>query len=117
MATISILNDKITSVPLIFENTTNQVVSPISGDTYSVVSSSPSLGVAIGGTAATPLLVMTPMVQVGTGYTVTVTDTKGLPPLVITVNVGPDPALATQMVLNTTLLTVVSQAIPTAPGP
>lgn len=117
MTTYSILNDKVSSYPLIFENGSSQVVSPISGDTYSVVSSSPSLGAAIGGTAASPLLVVTPMVQAGTGYTVTVSDTKGLPPAVFTFNIGPDLTLATQMVLNVASLTVVSQAIPAAPGP
>jgi hypothetical protein len=117
MAAISILNDKVTSIPLAFENYLGSSVSPISGDSYTVVSSSASLGATVGVISGSPVLILTPMVQAGTGYTVTVSDAKGLPSLVVTFNITPDPALATQMALTTGSLSMVAQAIPAAPGP
>lgn len=116
MTAISILNDKVTTIPILFENAAGTGVVAPSGDSYSVTSSAPSsLGAAVGGTAANPTVILTPLVQAGAGYVVTFSDAKGLPPLALTININPDPSLATQMVSG--LLTQVSQPIPSAPGP
>ena len=118
-STITISNDKIATLPLVFDNYAGTVVAPIAGDTFAVSSSSASLDAAIGGTAAAPTVVLTPMVQAGTGYTVTVSSAKGLAPIVLVVNITPDPTLATSMSVNTGagFITTVVQAVPTAPGP
>ncbi len=116
MATTVLLNNKVTSINLVFENATGAVVSAPAGDSFSAVSSAPtSLGAAMAGNATSPVLVLTPLVQAGTGYTVTVTDTKGIAPSVFTFNITPDPSIATQLVLG--FVNAVAQPIPAAPGP
>lgn len=117
MTTVSIYNDKVSSAPLLFQNSVGVTVAAPSGDTLTASSGSASLGAAIGGTTSAPLLVLTPMVQAGTGYVVTVSDTKGLPAATFTFNITSDPATPTQIALNTLTMTTVSQAIPAAPGP
>ncbi len=120
MTTISILNDKITTLFVNFQNPTGGSATAPSGDSYTAVSSAPaSLSAAIGGTSTFPTLVLTPMVQAGTGYTVTVSDTKGLTPATISVSITPDPALAAlaaQLVIGATS-SLASQPVPTNPGP
>lgn len=120
MATISISNDKITTFPLAFENFATTVVSAPAGDTFAASASSASLLASIGGIAGAPALVLTPKVQAGNGYTVTVTDSLALlPPLVVTVNITPDPVMAASWSVNTGpgATITVAQPVPTAPGP
>ncbi len=116
MAATVLLNNKVTTINLVFENGAGTVVSAPAGDSFTAVSSAPaSLGVAIGGNASSPTLVLTPLVQAGVGYTVTVNDTKGIAPSVVTFNITPDPSIPTQLVLG--FVNTVAQAIPVAPGP
>ena len=115
MTTLTIYNDKVTSTTIVFENSAGQFTSVPTGDTLSVESSSASLGAAIGGSSSAPLVVLTPKVQAGTGYTVTVTDLFGFT-ATATVNIAADPSLPAQMLIGTAT-TTTSQSIPTAPGP
>ncbi len=118
MVAISLLNDKVTTIPINFLNSSGGSVSAPAGDSWTVVSSSPSLVASIGGTASAPNLVLTPTVQAGSGYTVTVNDAKGLPALVGSVTIAPDPAVATSMTFPSYVLwSTAPQAIPANPGP
>jgi hypothetical protein len=116
---ITILSDQVTTVPIVFKNAGGTVVAPIAGDTFTVVSSSASLGAAVVGvgSVAGPSLVLTPKVLAGSGYVVTVSDTAGLPVQTLTVTISVDPALATQWSLTVGSPTTVTQAIPTNAGP
>lgn len=115
---VSVFNDKITSISIQFLNAGGGNVAAPAGDTLSAVSSAPgSLSATIGGTATAPLLVLTPLVRAGTGYTVTVSDSLGVTPAAITVDITPDPAVPAQLQLIYTLPTTVPQPIPSAPGP
>jgi hypothetical protein len=109
------------SVVTITIKTTNSagVVEPYPpGDVFSVVSSNPaSLTAAIGKDAGgNPAVVLTPLVQASPGLTVTVSDSAGLAQFVQIVDIVQDVA-DTNIILDLTTATKVSQPVPTAPGP
>jgi hypothetical protein len=114
MSVINLLNDKVTSIPIVFMNAVGQSEPPMSGDSYSATSSSASLGVAVG--SLPPMLVLTPKVQAGAGYTVTVSDADGLPALTQIFDIVAD-TVVTTMALNPAGATTLPQSLPTAPGP
>jgi len=118
MSDIVLLNDTIESVPIQYEDAGGAVVPAPTGDSLTAVSSNPaSLGAAIGAdTNGNPLLVLTPLVQVSPGLTVTVTDSSGLPALTRVVDIVAD-LKATNIVLDDAGATTVSQAVPVNPGP
>jgi hypothetical protein len=117
MADLVVLNDTIESVPIQYEDQGQQVVPGPPGDVLTATCSNPaSLGVAIGGTATAPLLVLTPLVQVSPGLTVTVTDSSNLPALARVVDIVAD-TKPTNIVLNDAGATTVPQAVPPNPGP
>lgn len=117
MADTQLMNDKVTSIPLVFKNSVGTIINAPASDTYTAVSSSASLGVAIAEVAGAPTLVLTPKVQAGLSYVVTITDASGLPALTGTFDIISDPAVVANWALQITSASTVSQAVPTAPGP
>jgi hypothetical protein len=117
MPNFELPNDEIVTIPI---QTTNQAgsVEPVpTGDVFTVASSSPSLGVAVGATAAgNPAIVLTPTVQASPGIVVTVSDSAGLKLATLTVDIVPDVTPA-NIVLDVADATHVAQPVPAAPGP
>lgn len=118
MADFPLANDSIATIPIVTADAAGDFVSPPKGDTFSAVSSNPaSLTAAIGTTATGgPAVVLTPLVQVSPGLTVTVTDSAGLMQFVLTVDIAADVAPKT-IALDIAHATTVAQPVPTAPGP
>lgn len=116
MPVLNLLNDTIATLPIITEDSAGAAEPYPSGDTFSAVSSNPaSLTASVVVVSPTQSnLVLTPLVQLSPGLTVTVTDTSGLPPEILTVNIVAD-TVDTQIALGT--VAVVAQPVPAAPGP
>lgn len=117
MPNFELSDDKVATVTILVRDAAGDVVPAPAGDTFSVASSSPSLGVAIGADAAgAPAVVMTPMVQASPGITVTVSDSAGLMAFAQVVDIVPDVA-PKAIGLDLANAAEVDQPPPTAPGP
>lgn len=117
MPNFELPNDEVVTIDIESTNSAG-VVEPLpAGDTFTVTSSSPSLGAAIGvGSAGGPAIVLTPTVQESPNITVTVTDSAGLTQVVLLVDIVQD-VTPTNLVLDVADATHVSQPVPAAPGP
>ena len=118
MPNFELMNDEVVTITI---KTTNSagVTEPVpAGDVFSVVSSNPaSLGAAIGHDAAgNPAVVLTPLVKVSPGLTITVSDSAGLAVDAQIVDIVED-VTPTNIVLDLADATHVAQPVPTAPGP
>jgi len=117
MANFELPNDEVVTIPILTTNSAGAVEPPPAGDTFTVTSSSASLGVAIGTTAAGgPAVVMTPMVQLSPGISVEVKDSAGLTAWTQLVDIVAD-VTPTNIVLDVADATHTAQPVPTAPGP
>ena len=114
MANFELANDEVATIPILVDDASGDPVAPPSGDTFSVVSSSASLGAAI--SADGKGVVLTPLVKVSPGLSITVSDSAGLSAFTLGVDIVSDttPKAITLDVANAT---EVSQPVPTAPGP
>jgi hypothetical protein len=111
-------NDTIATIPILALDAAGAAVPAPTSDTFSVVSSDPtSLGASIGTDASgSPAVVLTPLVQVSPGLTITVSDSAGLTSDAQVVDIVAD--LAPKAIsLDTADATTTTQAAPTAPGP
>jgi len=117
MANYELFNDEVVTVPILTQDAGGDVVPAPAGDTFTVASSSPSLGVAVTALASgAPALVLTPLVQASPGISVTISDSKGLKVATQIVDIVADMS-PTNIVLDIADATKVSQPVPTAPGP
>ena len=115
MPNFELTNDEVVTVPIQTTNAAGAVEAPPTGDVFTAVSSSPSLGVAV---VTTPMLalVLTPLVQASPNITVTVSDSSGLAVATQLVDIVPD-VTDTNIILNLSGASHVAQPVPTAPGP
>jgi hypothetical protein len=117
MANFELPNDEVVSIPISTADAAGTIEPSPPNDTFSAVSSNPaSLGASVSVVAGNPMLVLTPLVQVSPGITVTVSDSAGLAQAALVVDIVAD-TTDTTIVLNTAAATEVSQPVPTAPGP
>lgn len=117
MADFPLQNDKVYTVPIVTLDAAGGAVPAPQGDTFTVTSASASLGAAMGQTASgAPAVVLTPMVQAGTGYEVDVSDSAGLSVYKGLFDIVPDVA-PMAVSLDTADATTIAQAVPTNPGP
>lgn len=118
MANFELPNDQVATI-LIKATNSGGVTEPVpTGDTFTALSSNAaSLGAAIGADGSgNPAVVLTPLVRVSPGITVTVSDSAGLAQASIIVDIVEDVTPA-NLVLDVADATHVSQPVPTAPGP
>jgi hypothetical protein len=117
MPNFELPNDEIVTIGIQTTNSAGAVEPVPTADVFTVTSSSPSLGVAIGATAAgNPAIVLTPLVQVSPGITVTVSDSAGLKLATQLVDIVSD-VTPKNIVLDLPDATSVPQPVPAAPGP
>ena len=118
MPNYELMNDQVSTVTIKTTDSSGNTEAAPAGDVFSVVSSNPaSLGAVIGTDASgAPAVVLTPLVQVSPGITVTVSDSAGLAQFVQIVDIVSDVA-PTNVVLDIADAATVAQAVPTAPGP
>jgi hypothetical protein len=117
MPNFELPNDEVVTIGIQTTNSAGAVEPVPTGDVFTVASSSPSLGVAIGATAAgNPAIVLTPLVQASPGITVTVSDSAGLKLATQVIDIVPDVTPA-NIVLDVADATHTTQPVPTAPGP
>ena len=115
MANFELANDEIATIPILTDNAAGLPVAPPAGDTFTAVSSNPaSLGVAV--IASPAAVVLTPLVQLSPGLTVTVSDSAGLSAFTQIVDIVAD-ATAKAITLDIANATEVPQPVPAAPGP
>ena len=120
VANIELANDEILIIPILTDDAAGVPVPPPAGDTFSVVSSSPSLMAVIDTTtltpAGTPGVKINATVQVSPGLTFTVSDSAGLTTFVQGVDIVAD-TTPMAITLDTAHEVMQSQPVPTAPGP
>lgn len=117
MADFPLQNDKVYTVPIVTLDAAGGAVPAPQGDTFTVTSASASLGATLGQTTAgAPAVVLTPMVQAGTGYEVDVSDSAGLSVYKGMFDIVPD-VTPVAVSLDTADATTVAQAVPANPGP
>ena len=117
MPNFEIKDDTVITVPIHTTNSAGVVEPAPAGDVFTVTSSSPSLGVAIGSDASgNPTLILTPLVQASPNITVTVSDKAGLAVATQIVDIVQDNT-PTNVVLDLADATSAPQAVPTATGP
>lgn len=117
MPNYELLNDTVAAIPIQTTNSQGVVEPPPSGDVFTAVSSSPSLGAAVSKDAGgNPTLVLTPLVQASPGITVTVSDNAGLKVATQLVDIVQD-TTDTNVILDLAGAATTSQTVPTAPGP
>lgn len=120
MANIELQNDEILFIPILTDDMAGVPVPPPSGDTFSVVTSSPSLMAAIDTTTltptGTPAVKINAAVQVSPGLTFTVSDSAGLTTFTQGVDVVAD-TTPSAITLDFAHEVMQSQPVPTAPGP
>jgi len=118
MANFELLNDEVVTIPILTDDASGDPVPAPAGDTFTVVSSNPaSLGAAIGATAAgNPAVVLTPLVRVSPGLSITVNDSAKLSSYTQAVDIVAD-TTPQAITLDIADATEVSQPVPTAPGP
>jgi len=111
-------NDEIDTITIKTQNAAGTTEPVPTGDVFSVTSSKPaSLGTAVGtDKGGNPAIVLTPLVQVSPGITVTVSDTAGLKVATLVVDIVQD-VTPSNIVLDTADATHVSQPVPASPGP
>jgi hypothetical protein len=111
-------NDEIDTITIKTQNTAGTTEPVPTGDVFSVTSSKPaSLGTAVGmDKGGNPAIVLTPLVQVSPGITVTVSDTAGLKVATLVVDIVQD-VTPSNIVLDTADAMHVSQSVPASPGP
>ncbi len=114
MANFELANDEVATIPILVDDAAGTAVPAPSGDTFTAVSSSPSLGVSI--VASPAAVVLTPLVQASPGITVTVSDSAGLTSATLVVDIVPD-TTPKAITLNVAAVTETPQPVPTAPGP
>jgi len=96
MANFELANDAVASIPITTVDTTGAVVPAPSGDIFSVVVSDVTKMTAVigvmpsGPVAGAVALILTPLVQVSPGLTVTVSDTAALTSATVTVDLVDD---------------------------
>ena len=113
MANFELANDEVATIPILTDDASGAAVPPPAGDVFSVVSSNPaSLGAAVSGSS----VVLTPLVQVSPGLSITVSDSAGLSSFTLGVDIVAD-TTPKAIVLNLAAVTETLQAVPTAPGP
>lgn len=115
MPNYELFNDTVAAIPIQTTNSQGVVEPPPAGDTFTAVSSSPSLGAAIVTTPALAL-VLTPLVQASPGITVTISDSAGLKVATQLVDIVAD-TTDTNIILDLAGAQTTSQSVPTAPGP
>ncbi len=120
MANIELANDEVLIIPILTDNSAGVPVPPPSGDTFSVVSSSPSLMAVIDTTtltpAGTPGVKINATVQMSPGLTFTVSDSAGLTSFTQGVDIVSD-TTPSAITLDVAHEVMQSQPVPTAPGP
>lgn len=112
-----IFNNLVTTLPLYTNNTLNSITSIAQVPSTAILSVAASdeakLGVAIDTSTDYALLVLTPLVQIASNLTVTVTDLAHNVTTTLTVSIIADPSVPT-LTINTSEATFVSQAVPGA---
>ena len=117
MPNFELKNDDVAAIQIHTANAAGVVEPAPAGDVFTATSSSPSLGVAIGKDAnGNPTLILTPLVQVSPGITVTVSDSAGLAVATQLVDIVQDNT-PTNVVLDLADAVLTAQPVPTAPGP
>lgn len=117
MANFELKDDNVATITIQTADASGAIEPIPAGDVFTATSSSPSLGVSIGVDASNnPALILTPLVQVSPGITVTVKDSAGLAQAALVVDIVAD-TTDTQIVLNTAGAVLSTQPTPTAPGP
>jgi hypothetical protein len=118
MPNFEIPNDEVFTFTIHTATATGTIEPAPAGDVFAVVSSNPtSLGVAIGVDASgAPALIVTPLVQLSPGISVTVSDSAGLAQDVQMFDIVAD-VTPTNVVLDLAGGTHTAQPVPTAPGP
>lgn len=117
MPNFEIPNDQVWSFTIETANSAGTVEPAPAGDVFTAVSSSPSLGVAIGTDATgAPAVIVTPLVQLSPGISVTVSDSAGLAQFVQVFDIVAD-VTPTNVVLDLADGTHTAQPVPAAPGP
>lgn len=117
MPNFELASDEKATVTILVRDAGGDVVPAPTGDVFTVASSSPSLGVAIGAnTAGNPAVVMTPLVVASPNISVTVSDSAGLAAFVQIVDIVADTKPAA-IGLDIANVVETPQPTPTAPGP
>ena len=118
MPNFELPNDEVVTITIQTTDSAGTVEPVPAGDVFTAVSSLPaSLGATIGVDASgAPALILTPLVQASPGIIVTVSDSAGLVQAVQIVDIVADVA-DTNIILDVSAATHVSQPVPTAPGP
>lgn len=120
VANIQLANDEVLIIPILTDDAAGVPVPPPAGDTFSVVSSSPSLMAVIDTTtlvpAGTPGVKINAAVQVSPGLSFTLSDSAGLTVFVQGVDIVMDTA-PKMITLDTAHEVMQSQPVPVAPGP
>lgn len=117
MPNFEIPNDQVWTFTIKTANAVGTVEPAPAGDVFTVASSSASLGVAIGTDASgAPAVMVTPLVQLSPGISVTVSDSAGLAQFVQVFDIVED-VTPTNVVLDLADGTHVAQPVPAATGP
>ncbi len=120
VANIELANDEVLIIPILTDDAAGTPVPPPAGDTFSVVSSSPSLMAVIDTTtlmpAGTPAVKINAAVQMSPGLSFTVSDSAGLTTFVQGVDIVED-TTPKAISLDVAHEVMQSQPVPTAPGP
>jgi hypothetical protein len=118
VANYELANDTVATISIVTTDAAGATVPAPASDVFSVTSSAPtSLTAAIGKDAnGNPAVVLTPLVQVSEGLSITITDSAGLTSDAQGIDIVQD--LAPKAIgLNLTTASVTAQTVPTAPGP
>jgi hypothetical protein len=117
MPNFELASDEVATATILVRDAGGDIVAAPAGDTFSVASSSPSLGVAIGADVkGAPAVVMTPLVVASPGIQVTVSDSAGLAQFIQVVDIVAD-TKPVALGLDLANVSETSQPTPTAPGP
>lgn len=112
-----IQDDTVATIPIQVEDSAGVVVPPTSGDTFTAISSTPSLGVSVGAdSSGNPTLILTPTVQASPNITVTVSDADGLTAATLVCDIVPDLSPKT-VFIDVAGATTAPQPPPSNPGP
>jgi hypothetical protein len=118
VANIELKSDTIETVTITTTDAPGQTVPAPAGDTFTVVSSSPSLTAVIGKDAnGNPAVVLTAAVIASPGLSFTVSDSAGLKTITQIVDIVPDLTPSAIGLDITDATTVPNPTPPTAPGP
>lgn len=110
-------NDEVINIPIETANSAGSVETDPAGDTFTASSSDPtSLAASISTLSSSAELVLTPLVQLATGVTVTVSDSAGMTAATLVCDIVED-VTPTHLVLNVANATHTSQPVPAAVAP